>query len=225
MYITHYFSISYCDKQRLSSGKVLQQTLQCRQNNQKGKHCKFSSEMKKFVVSRVIALHIIVWLKDFNYFTQCGNEFMYGTSWATAVPALVCSKPKPFIPYQELFNNPLDFLVLIFTLCLRKCVSISLFCSFYRLCAEDLNSSVLACMTDTLGYSLSEIIHTLTTNRPSTIMAYYHLLLNKLSSSQKGAKASKVHTSFAHMRTHTQTSTNWSTSKLMPVINNKSGSV
>lgn len=53
-------------------------------------------------------------------------------------------------------------------------------------------------MTETLGYSLSEIMHTLTTNRPSAIMASYHLLLNKLSRSQKGAKASKVHTSFSN---------------------------
>lgn len=53
-------------------------------------------------------------------------------------------------------------------------------------------------MTETLGYSLSEIIHTLTTSRPSAIMASYHLLLNKLNRSQKGAKASKVHASFAH---------------------------
>ncbi|XP_029985116.1 hormonally up-regulated neu tumor-associated kinase homolog A [Sphaeramia orbicularis] len=60
-----------------------------------------------------------------------------------------------------------------------------------RLCPEELNSSVLAYMTDTLGYSLSEVIHTLTTNRPSAIMASYHLLLNRLSRSQKGAKASK----------------------------------
>uniref|UniRef100_A0A3B4TVQ0 non-specific serine/threonine protein kinase n=1 Tax=Seriola dumerili TaxID=41447 RepID=A0A3B4TVQ0_SERDU len=60
-----------------------------------------------------------------------------------------------------------------------------------RLCPEDLNSSVLAYMTETLGYALSEIIHTLTTNRPSAIMASYHLLLNKLNRSQKGAKASK----------------------------------
>ncbi|XP_049914627.1 hormonally up-regulated neu tumor-associated kinase [Epinephelus moara] len=60
-----------------------------------------------------------------------------------------------------------------------------------RLSPEDLNSSVLAYMTETLGYSLSEIIHTLTINRPSAIMASYHLLLNKLSRSQKGAKASK----------------------------------
>ncbi|XP_056260651.1 hormonally up-regulated neu tumor-associated kinase homolog [Seriola aureovittata] len=60
-----------------------------------------------------------------------------------------------------------------------------------RLCPEDLNSSVLAYMTETLGYALSEIIHTLTTHRPSAIMASYHLLLNKLNRSQKGAKASK----------------------------------
>ncbi|XP_034756494.1 hormonally up-regulated neu tumor-associated kinase homolog [Etheostoma cragini] len=60
-----------------------------------------------------------------------------------------------------------------------------------RLCPEDLNSSVLAYMKETLGYSLSEIIHTLTINRPSAIMASYHLLLHKLSRSQKGAKASK----------------------------------
>uniref|UniRef100_A0A3Q3K1N8 non-specific serine/threonine protein kinase n=1 Tax=Monopterus albus TaxID=43700 RepID=A0A3Q3K1N8_MONAL len=60
-----------------------------------------------------------------------------------------------------------------------------------RLCPEDLNSSVLTCMTQTLGYSLSDIIHTLTTNRPSAIMASYHLLLNKLNRSQKGSKANK----------------------------------
>ncbi|XP_068433655.1 hormonally up-regulated neu tumor-associated kinase homolog [Clinocottus analis] len=60
-----------------------------------------------------------------------------------------------------------------------------------RLCPEDLNSSVLAYMTETLGYTLSEIIHTLTINRPSAIMASYHLLLNKLSRNQNGPKASK----------------------------------
>ncbi|KAM8831835.1 uncharacterized protein AB9W97_003240 [Spinachia spinachia] len=60
-----------------------------------------------------------------------------------------------------------------------------------RLCPEDLNSSVLTYMTETLGYSLSEIIHTLTINRPCAIMASYHLLLNKLNRSQKGAKPSK----------------------------------
>ncbi|XP_034435971.1 hormonally up-regulated neu tumor-associated kinase homolog [Hippoglossus hippoglossus] len=60
-----------------------------------------------------------------------------------------------------------------------------------RLCAEDLNPSVLAYMTETLGHSHSEIIHTLTSNRPSAIMASYHLLLNKLNRNQRGAKASK----------------------------------
>ncbi|KAM3602925.1 uncharacterized protein V6R79_013471 [Siganus canaliculatus] len=60
-----------------------------------------------------------------------------------------------------------------------------------RLSSEDLNSSVLSHMTETLGYSLSEIRHTLTSNRPSAIMASYHLLLNKLSRNQKGVKANK----------------------------------
>ncbi|XP_028253638.1 hormonally up-regulated neu tumor-associated kinase isoform X2 [Parambassis ranga] len=60
-----------------------------------------------------------------------------------------------------------------------------------RLCPEDLNSSVLEYMTETLGYSLSEIMHTLTTNRPSAIMASYHLLLSKFNKSQKGSKAGK----------------------------------
>ncbi|TKS75892.1 Hormonally up-regulated neu tumor-associated kinase [Collichthys lucidus] len=64
-------------------------------------------------------------------------------------------------------------------------------CHKNRLCSEDLNSSVLAYMTETLGYSLSEIIQTLTNNRPSAIMASYHLLLNKFSRNQKGTKASK----------------------------------
>ncbi|XP_014825020.1 PREDICTED: hormonally up-regulated neu tumor-associated kinase homolog [Poecilia mexicana] len=60
-----------------------------------------------------------------------------------------------------------------------------------RLCPEDLNSSVLAHMTETLGYSLSEVINTVTSNRPSAVMASYHLLLNKFNRSHKGAKASK----------------------------------
>uniref|UniRef100_A0AAV2KC20 non-specific serine/threonine protein kinase n=1 Tax=Knipowitschia caucasica TaxID=637954 RepID=A0AAV2KC20_KNICA len=60
-----------------------------------------------------------------------------------------------------------------------------------RLCAEDLNSSVLTYMTDSLGFSLSDVIHTLTNNRPSPIMTYYHLLLNKFHRSQKGAKTTK----------------------------------
>ncbi|XP_056873133.1 hormonally up-regulated neu tumor-associated kinase isoform X5 [Takifugu flavidus] len=60
-----------------------------------------------------------------------------------------------------------------------------------RLCPEDLNSSVLTYMTDTLGFSLADITYTLTNNRPSAIMACYHLLLNKLSRSLKGTKANK----------------------------------
>ncbi|XP_029903752.1 hormonally up-regulated neu tumor-associated kinase [Myripristis murdjan] len=60
-----------------------------------------------------------------------------------------------------------------------------------RLRPEELNSSVVAYMTENLGHSLSDIIHTLTTNRPSAIMASYHLLLSKINRSQKGAKASK----------------------------------
>lgn len=62
-----------------------------------------------------------------------------------------------------------------------------------RLCPEDLNSSVLTYMTDTLGYTLSDITYTLTNNRPSAIMASYHLLLNKVNRSLKGTKANKVH--------------------------------
>lgn len=64
--------------------------------------------------------------------------------------------------------------------------------SHSRLCPEDLNSSVLTYMTDTLGFSLADITYTLTNNRPSAIMACYHLLLNKLSRSLKGTKAKKV---------------------------------
>ncbi|XP_013875166.1 hormonally up-regulated neu tumor-associated kinase [Austrofundulus limnaeus] len=60
-----------------------------------------------------------------------------------------------------------------------------------RLCPEDLNSSVLADMTETLGYSLSEILHTLTNNRPSNIMSYYHLLLSKFTRSHKAVQAGK----------------------------------
>lgn len=72
-----------------------------------------------------------------------------------------------------------------------------------RLCPEDLNSSVLTYMTETLGYSLSEITHTVTANKPSAIMASYHLLLNKLSRNQKGTKAAKVHASSSNIHTHT----------------------
>uniref|UniRef100_A0A3B4H2L3 non-specific serine/threonine protein kinase n=1 Tax=Pundamilia nyererei TaxID=303518 RepID=A0A3B4H2L3_9CICH len=60
-----------------------------------------------------------------------------------------------------------------------------------KLSSEDLNSTVLEYMTETLGYSLSEIIHVVTTNRPSALTASYHLLLSRLNRSQRGAKASK----------------------------------
>ncbi|MED6251829.1 hypothetical protein ATANTOWER_003460 [Ataeniobius toweri] len=60
-----------------------------------------------------------------------------------------------------------------------------------RLCPEDLNSSVLAYMTETLGYSVSEVIDAVTTNRPSALMASYHLLLNKFNRSHKGTKGGK----------------------------------
>lgn len=72
---------------------------------------------------------------------------------------------------------------------------VSLFQSFLlfsRLSSEDLSSTVLEYMTETLGYSLSEIIHVVTTNRPSALTASYHLLLSRLNRSQRGAKASKV---------------------------------
>lgn len=76
-----------------------------------------------------------------------------------------------------------------------------------RLCPEDLNSSVLTYMTETLGYSPSEITHTVTANKPSAIMASYHLLLNKLSRSQKGTKAAKVHASSSNIHTNPYTHT------------------
>ncbi|XP_054616972.1 hormonally up-regulated neu tumor-associated kinase [Dunckerocampus dactyliophorus] len=57
-----------------------------------------------------------------------------------------------------------------------------------RLREEDLDASVLAYMTDELGYSRSETTHTLTTNRPSAIMASYHLLLAKQKRSLAGVK-------------------------------------
>ncbi|XP_033846930.2 hormonally up-regulated neu tumor-associated kinase homolog [Periophthalmus magnuspinnatus] len=69
--------------------------------------------------------------------------------------------------------------------------SLNSLCHKNRLSPDDLNSSVLTYMTDTLGYALSDVVHTLTNNRPSPIMAYYHLLLNKFNRSQKGAKTLK----------------------------------
>ncbi|XP_051947713.1 hormonally up-regulated neu tumor-associated kinase-like [Xyrauchen texanus] len=60
-----------------------------------------------------------------------------------------------------------------------------------RLCPEDLNSAVLNYMTESLGYGLSDIIHTVINNKPSAILASYHLLLKKLTRHQKGVKTFK----------------------------------
>lgn len=113
-------------------------------------------------------------------------------SWLKKSSNQSCTVSWSFLT-NKILNDPRT----IRSSCFHPSLSLSL-TLFPRLCPEDLNSSVLAYMTETLGYSLSEIMHTLTTNRPSAIMASYHLLLNKLSRSQKGAKASKVHTSFSN---------------------------
>ncbi|XP_061668585.1 hormonally up-regulated neu tumor-associated kinase isoform X5 [Syngnathoides biaculeatus] len=55
---------------------------------------------------------------------------------------------------------------------------------------EDADASVLAYMTDTLGYSVAEVARTLAQNRPSAVMATYHLLLAKIKRS-RGATASR----------------------------------
>ncbi|MCJ8741456.1 hypothetical protein PDJAM_G00070930 [Pangasius djambal] len=60
-----------------------------------------------------------------------------------------------------------------------------------RLHPEELNSAVLNYMTDDLGYGLSDIVHTVINNKPSTILATYQLLLKKLSRHQKGSKSMK----------------------------------
>uniref|UniRef100_A0A3Q2XQU1 non-specific serine/threonine protein kinase n=1 Tax=Hippocampus comes TaxID=109280 RepID=A0A3Q2XQU1_HIPCM len=57
-----------------------------------------------------------------------------------------------------------------------------------RLRVEDLDPSVLAYMTDTLGYLTSEVTRTLVDNRPSAIMAAYHLLLAKIKRSRRCVK-------------------------------------
>ncbi|KAJ3606324.1 hypothetical protein NHX12_025845, partial [Muraenolepis orangiensis] len=59
---------------------------------------------------------------------------------------------------------------------------------FLWLSAEELDSSVLSYMTEALGYAPSDVLHTLTNNRPSAIMASYHLLLAKLCRGQKAEK-------------------------------------
>ncbi|XP_031437088.1 LOW QUALITY PROTEIN: hormonally up-regulated neu tumor-associated kinase [Clupea harengus] len=60
-----------------------------------------------------------------------------------------------------------------------------------RLRPEELNTSILNYMTESLGYGLSDVIHTVINNRPSTIMSSYHLLLKKLLREQRGAKTTK----------------------------------
>ena len=76
--------------------------------------------------------------------------------------------------------------------------------SFQRLRPEELNTSILNYMTESLGYGLSDVIHTVINNRPSTIMSSYHLLLKKLLREQRGAKTTKVHT-HTHIHTHAHT--------------------
>ncbi|XP_051515064.1 uncharacterized protein LOC127418516 [Myxocyprinus asiaticus] len=61
-----------------------------------------------------------------------------------------------------------------------------------RLRPEDLNLAVLNYMTESLDYGLSDIIHTVINNKPSAILASYHLLLKKLIRHQKGVKTMQV---------------------------------
>ncbi|XP_076874720.1 uncharacterized protein LOC143525090 [Brachyhypopomus gauderio] len=60
-----------------------------------------------------------------------------------------------------------------------------------RLRPEELNSCVLDHMTESLGYNLSDIIHTVINNKPSAILATYQLLLKQMTRRPKGAKAMK----------------------------------
>ncbi|XP_048841852.1 hormonally up-regulated neu tumor-associated kinase homolog [Brienomyrus brachyistius] len=60
-----------------------------------------------------------------------------------------------------------------------------------RLQPDELNPTVLNYMTECLGYSLSDVMHTLVNNRPSAIMATYCLLVKKLARCQKGGKSKK----------------------------------
>ncbi|XP_067882952.1 hormonally up-regulated neu tumor-associated kinase homolog A [Heterodontus francisci] len=60
-----------------------------------------------------------------------------------------------------------------------------------RLHSDELNSVVLNFMTEKTGFGLTEIINTLTNNRPSPSMATYYLLLKKLARYQKGIKNKK----------------------------------
>lgn len=63
---------------------------------------------------------------------------------------------------------------------------------FLRLHPEELNSVVLNYMTEDLGYGLSDIIHTVINNKPTTILATYQLLLKKMNRHQKASKNMKV---------------------------------
>ncbi|XP_061097566.1 hormonally up-regulated neu tumor-associated kinase homolog [Conger conger] len=60
-----------------------------------------------------------------------------------------------------------------------------------RLQPDELNSTVLNYMSESLGYGPSEVVHTLVNNRPSSIMAAYFLLEKKLSRNQKAVKSVK----------------------------------
>ena len=75
-----------------------------------------------------------------------------------------------------------------------------------RLRPEDLNSSVLNYMTESLGYGLSDLIHTVINNKPSAVLATYQLLLKKLIRHQKGAKTIKVIHANAQNQTYSNTS-------------------
>lgn len=108
---------------------------------------------------------------------------------AGSVLTLICHQPKSFSHSYQHTLTILSFSHFFFAILFHFSSLL-----FPRLCPEDLNSSVLEYMTETLGYSLSEIMHTLTANRPSAIMASYHLLLSKFNKSQKGSKAGKVYT-------------------------------
>ncbi|KAK1801908.1 hypothetical protein P4O66_022538 [Electrophorus voltai] len=63
-----------------------------------------------------------------------------------------------------------------------------------RLHPEELNSCVLEHMAESLGYSISDIIHTVINNKPSAILATYQLLLKTVTRRTKGAKIAKSET-------------------------------
>ncbi|XP_077567211.1 hormonally up-regulated neu tumor-associated kinase homolog A [Stigmatopora nigra] len=61
-----------------------------------------------------------------------------------------------------------------------------------RLHAKDVDASVLAYMTDTLGHSPAEVTRSLASNRPSAAMASYYLLLAKIHRTPGGLKSDVV---------------------------------